>query len=294
LFVAAPAQADSTQAAQVLFEEGRKLMGAGDLVAACPKFAESQKLDPGAGTLLNLALCYEKSERFASAWSAYTEAASQADRGGRAQWLKRSKDKAAALAPVLSTLTVVVPPGSKVEGLEIKRDGTKLAPGEWGVKVPIDGGEHVIEASAPNHSPWQTRVTAAAQRDVVKVEVPVLTRTAAAPAPAVAPAPQDKPPVETSTGSTQRILGIVAGSAGIIALGVGGYFGLQAQAKHEDALPNCTPDGRRDYDAAHQAADISTIAVVAGAVLLAGGVVLYLTAPRGSRTTATAVPRFAF
>src|SRR5882757_7808503 len=46
--------------AEALFDEGRRLMTAGDFTAACPKFASSQALDPAIGTALNLANCYEK------------------------------------------------------------------------------------------------------------------------------------------------------------------------------------------------------------------------------------------
>jgi hypothetical protein len=296
-----PARADSTQAAQVLFEEGRKLMAEGDLASACRKFAESQKLDPGAGTLLNVALCYEKRELFASAWDAYTEAASLADRAGRAQWVTRAKDKATALAPELSTLTVVVPENARVDGLEITRDGRKLAVEEWGVKVPVDGGEHTLDASAPGRALWRTRIKAAPKRDALVVTVPVLPASSEAaekPRPPPLAGSTEKPAPDGSPATTQRVLGIAAGSVGIVALGIGGYFGLRALSKHEDALSDCTPDesrcgerGLADYRTANGAADVSTVAVTVGAVLLIGGVVLYLTASRRA-TAASLAPRF--
>ena len=46
-------------AAQSLFDEGRRLMGEAKYADACPKLAESQKLDPGVGTQFHLADCYE-------------------------------------------------------------------------------------------------------------------------------------------------------------------------------------------------------------------------------------------
>src|ERR1035438_7696858 len=67
-------------AAEALFEEARSLLAAGKYAEACPKFADSERLGPSVATLLNLANCWEKSGRTATAWATYREAASAAHR----------------------------------------------------------------------------------------------------------------------------------------------------------------------------------------------------------------------
>ena len=81
----ATATAQPTEAvkrADALFQEGRRLLDAGDATAACPKFEESQRLDPGLGTLLNLADCYERTSRLALALAPFRRAEGQARRLG--------------------------------------------------------------------------------------------------------------------------------------------------------------------------------------------------------------------
>src|SRR5260221_8323214 len=82
---AAPAGAQdaSTKAtAEALFADGRRLMSIGEYATACPKLAASQRLDPGIGTSLNLADCYEKSGRFARPWAEVRGAVSAAHAAG--------------------------------------------------------------------------------------------------------------------------------------------------------------------------------------------------------------------
>src|SRR5580658_3235689 len=106
--------------AEALFEDGRRLVAAGKYAEACPKFQASQKLDPSAGTLLNLASCWEKAGRSATAWGAYKEAASLADAAGRKDYVATAQRHADALAPKLARLTLTVE--QPVDGLQIKRD----------------------------------------------------------------------------------------------------------------------------------------------------------------------------
>src|SRR5262245_53123818 len=60
--------------AEALFRQGKDLLAAGKTSEACPKLAESQRIDPAGGTLIALALCYEADGKTASAWVVFGEA----------------------------------------------------------------------------------------------------------------------------------------------------------------------------------------------------------------------------
>src|ERR1700733_11261541 len=65
----ASAQAPDAATAEALFTQGRDAMQHGDYLTARAKLEESQRLDPTAsGTLINLAVCDEKTGRIAHAW----------------------------------------------------------------------------------------------------------------------------------------------------------------------------------------------------------------------------------
>src|SRR5437879_1284473 len=133
----APARAQSASdkaAAETLFDQGKKLLAEGKTAEACPKFAESNRLDSGIGTMLYLADCYEKSGQTASAWAQFREAAAMAARQSDPRE-KIARERAARLEPKLSKLSVSVGSGD-VSGLEIKRDGEALGKALWGIEVP--------------------------------------------------------------------------------------------------------------------------------------------------------------
>lgn len=307
--VARAQNASSQAAAQALFDEARALMSQGKFADACPKFAESERLDPGAGTLLNLANCYEKNGQSASAWVTFKDAAAAADVKHRADWSQRARDRAVALEPSLSRLVIQVAPEARAEGLEVRRDGVAVGPAEWGTPIPVDPGDHVIEASAPRKRRWSSRTRVGATGDRAVVSVPALEDDAVATVAVVAPpavvgppavlAPADlAPPSEAShtrEGSAQRTAGIVIAGAGLAGVAVGSVFGVVAMGKVSDANdrcptgPTCTnADGVRASDDAKSAATVSTIAFVAGGAALAAGAILFFTAPKSGGREAQA------
>jgi tetratricopeptide (TPR) repeat protein len=60
--------------AEALFEQGRRALEKEDYAAACAMFEESQEIDPGAGTLMNLGTCMEQLGREAEALTHFRQA----------------------------------------------------------------------------------------------------------------------------------------------------------------------------------------------------------------------------
>ncbi len=83
--LAAPPTDEEKAIARTLFEQGRSLVRAGKWDEACPKLAESQRLDPGIGTLYNLADCHEHVGKLAAAWVEFSEVQDQAKRSNQAE-----------------------------------------------------------------------------------------------------------------------------------------------------------------------------------------------------------------
>ena len=287
--------ASDAASAQTLFDQGRALMTAGNFAEACPKLAASQHLDPGAGTLMNLAACYEKNGQTASAWATYLDAVPASRSSGHADWEAHAKERAAALEPTLSRLTITVPPENDVPGLHIERDGKEVLRAEWGTAIPVDPGAHPVVATAPQTQQWSTTAAVGPNAAKVSVTIPKLAleqanaNPAPTPPPAVAPVapPPSRPP--ENDGSTQRIVGIVIGAAGIVALGVGTAFGLMAKSTYNSAFSDCqasddrcTSAGVSGVSQAQSQATIASVLFPVGAVALVGGAVVYFTAPKGA------------
>jgi hypothetical protein len=279
---AAADDAERAAAAQMLFDEGKRLVKEGQYAAACPKFAESQRLDPASGALFQLADCHEKLGRTASAWAEFLEVASLARREGQLDWEGReriAKARASKLEPSLVRL-VVVGPAQRLNGLVLRRDGVEMAEGQWDTPIPVDPGEHTVTASIRGREVWSTKVLVS--RGTERVAVPVLKsppeELASTPAP---------PPAPPKKLGPWRTAGLAIGGVGLAGIGVGTALGLVAKstldASNKQCDGNaCTAKGDELRHAAIAAGNGSTGAFIAGGALLAGGVLLFALGPSPS------------
>ena len=261
------------------FEEGRALMKAGRPAEAIPKFLASLDAEKTTAALLNLADAYEKVGKTASAYKRFRElAASKEIDSARAEEAKRRAD---VLAAKLSTIHLVTPPES--QGLPVTIDGEAVsATGS----IPIDPGHHSLRVERKGDSKIQLFEIAESDRDKA-IEVPSLPVVAN-----IAPPPL-LPPSSPPPNDSLRPASYVVGGVGVLGLVAGGVLGVVALGKAsslKDACatyPSCPSAQRADLesrdDSARTFGTASTIAFVAGGVILAGGVVLYLVAPASER-----------
>jgi serine/threonine-protein kinase len=302
---------ETRAAAAALFEDGKRLMGEGKYAEACPKLEESERIDPGMGTLFNLAVCFEQTNRTASAWVGFRDVAGMSAAAGLGDREKMARGRAAALEPRLMRLKITMAPAMSGAGIEVKRDGAVVSPALWGTPVPLDPGKHKVSASAPGKEPWEITVVLDQPGGVITVDVPPLLdhKPGAVAPPAGGPAAKPGGPVEApppppleggaSPRPWQRPVGITATVLGAVGLGVGTAFGfLGKSAKDASNVSNC--DAKTNFcnaagllqraDAVHKG-NIATGVFVAGAVLAAGGVVLWITAPSASSPKSAAWQR---
>lgn len=287
---AAPAKADPPEAevratATALFDEARRLIAAGRAAEACPKLEESQRLSPGIGVLYNLGDCYEKTGRTAAAWRSFRDAAAQANAAGQTKRAAAAQERVRSLDPRLSRLVIEVP--SPAPDIRVTRDGVDAGLHVWGIEVPVDPGEHRVQATAPGFAPWERRVRVGEEKDLVRVVVPPLDRLQVAPRepPAATAVPGDlaRPSgrLEAKPGLFRgKTLGIAGSIAGGLGMGAGVVLGLVAKSRADradcDAQDLCTGAGVAQRADARALGNAGTGLFIAGAAVAATGVALWL------------------
>jgi hypothetical protein len=293
LCLAGRADAQSSAAAQALFDDGVALRKAGKIEQACAKFQESLRLEATVGTRFNLADCMERLGKHATAWSQFLQVAADTERAGEPERAAAARARAKKLEPRLSKM--IIEPARPAPGMVIERDGVAVGQPQWGTALPVDPGPHQVVAKAPGMKPWSQQVVVAGEGQLVTVQVPALEQApAAAPGmPPPVPGPTAPPPGDQETSATPMILGITFGTVGVVGIAIGtalGVIAINKKGEVDDLCPdlnNCTEEGIAVNDEAKTAATVSTVGFIAGGALLVTGIVLWVALPSSSDAEAS-------
>jgi len=286
--VAEPSTSERAIAEQ-LFARARAQLDANEVSAACETFAESQRLDPGTGTALNLAACHQQEGKLASAWVEFRDAIAALHRENRPDRLRFALDHLAELQPKLAFLTLMVPESPRGHAPVVRLDGRELGPPAWSVAIPVDAGWHEAVAQSAGGGLWRATVKVRnGEHRVISIPAHVAAagitlRDGDDGKPASVLSARATPESGNSEGAprSRRIAGAVLGGVGVGALGVGGYFALHAASLWRErnqscAMDICTTDGIRLGERANTAATAATWTLVGGGVAVGSAALLLL------------------
>jgi len=214
----APALLSTEGRADQLFHSGEKKFDSGDYAGACDDFAESLKLGPKLGTLLNLALCHETIGKPVTAWHEFAHAAAWAAQNSQRDRWEFATQHVRALEPRLPRVVLQLPADRAIESIDI--DGEPVPEPRWYMPLYLDPGEHRVAVTAPGkeRTTIAFRVTSSPSDQLVYI--PRL--------------PDAKPPsAGPSIDTTRRVLGLVGIGIGITGAIVGTAFGALAMTADE-------------------------------------------------------------
>ena len=279
----APAEHD---AAVTQFQAGRRFVEQGNCKEAIPRFVESLKHEQSVGARFNLAECSRAEQHLSDAWNQFKQAEQIAIQKHDAERRDAAQKAIAELEPKVLKVRMTLP--TEVKELVIKIDGRQVPEVDYALlatSYAVDPGQpHRIDVTAHNRAPWSK----GGVQGPAGAELPAITID-------LGPPLQSEDP---NVGAGQRMTGIIVGGVGVAGVAVGAIFGLLASGAKSDAksacesgapgtfsYPNtCNPGNKSQVDdkngSAKSNATISTIGFIAGGVLVAGGAVLYFTAPK--------------
>lgn len=282
--------------AEALFQQARDLFKRERYAEACPRFAESQRLEPKLGTILNLAVCHEKIGQIATAWAEYTSAATIARRDGAKDREEFAREQVALLEKRLARVVIQV--DASTAGPSVALDERPLDRAALNTPLPIDPGPHRISAGAPGKVAWSTALEVPSDRADLTVTIPAL-EAAAAPAPAppapissapphppapLASAPVPAPAPDHAQRETLKIAyaGFGFGAAGLITGAITGTVSLMRTSEIRDTCTGdrCGQDQAQAISSATTLANVSNVGFVVSAVGVGVGIGALIVARR--------------
>lgn len=216
-----PARAED---AESLFREGKRLLDTGEIEQACEKFEASERIKTHNVTELNLADCWERVGRTASAWDMFVKLAGSAKRDVLAL---EARKRAKALEAKLVRLTIEVTTDVELEDLVITRNDQVVDRAQWNQDVPVDPGEYTITAKAHNHEEWSTTIKIKTKDKTITVpKLDVATRDRRT---------EDRPEPPPNPNRSLSI-GLIIGGTAVIAIATGFAFHSKSLQDQSDEI----------------------------------------------------------
>ncbi len=286
------ARAEGSPAAEQFFLDGRAAMKRGEFEKARAMFAESQRLDPAPGTLVNLAVAEEKVGKLSLAWEHARAAMEGLPEGDdRKVVAKTLRD---ALEPRLARLTLRADK-TLPEGTKITVDDVELSVASLGVALPEDPGDHRVVIKSPGRKDLAVAVKLAeGGKEAYTVQLGEISTEKVTGRPEGGSAGTGDGGATSET-SPLRTVGFIAGGAGIAGIAIGSVFGVLTIGKKNVTDSHCPTTGPViGCDSTGSAAQsdgrtfstVSTVSFIAGGVLLAGGITLIVLSPRAEKKSA--------
>ena len=291
------AHADNKDKAESLFKQGKKLMGEKRYADACEAFEKSYKLDPGLGTQLNIAKCYEDWGKIGRAYLAY-QAAEKAANEAKDPRTPKIRDLVAGLEPEVPHLTIKLPKDAPAD-LKVTLDSRAVE--TLNEPFVVDPGPHTIEWTFRGAAKKRSKIVAIDRGGESEVSLDVSPAKGGGGEGEIGGGggdgdmqvdTQPEPARSRAPGRTQRMLGIALGGAGVVAIGVSSYLTLSARSDYNSALDtycngmkdNCDMTGLEITRDARSTANKATIVFLVGAAMVGGGAALYFLAPKATET----------
>jgi sulfur carrier protein ThiS len=243
-----------------LFGEGRALIAKNEPNQACEVFYKAYELDTRApGVLLNLGLCNEMQKKWGTALRWFRKALSVSGEEKYEVERAATEEHSSTILKVAASITIDV--AGAPDDIVVKVDG-EIVNKEFYPLYEIDNGERVVEATASGKRKFTKKLTVTEKsRQTVQIKF------------------EEKQYDVVDAGKTRRILGIGVGILGLGTLGVSAglanYWAKTGVPASQVVILNDKID------------TIATPIAIAGAVVVAGGIILYLTAPKKERRERT-------
>jgi hypothetical protein len=160
------AQGVASTQSEALFNQGKDLIKEKKYHEACDKFSASLKLEETTGTHLALAACLELDGRAASAWGEYLYVVKHEQDEGKKGY---ARDHAKALESKL--LKVHLNMALVPDDLDLKIDNQAIPKETLNSDLPLDPGDHVIEAAAKGKHKWERHVKLGADNSPMTISI---------------------------------------------------------------------------------------------------------------------------